>query len=817
MSLLFWNVRGLGNRRTVRELEGFIRAQDPTALFLAETWVGEDRLIGLCLELGFDQFWVTPQANRLGCLALFWKNSLKISVSSASPNHIDAVVGDSSENKWRLTCMYGFADPAKKWDFNEILWSHEKCGLGPRKEPPMKAFREVLDELGLKDLGFVGKKFTWKGRRHDGFVLERLDRAVANNQWLSLNSGTKVQHLHSNSSDHQAIVVKPEGISPNPKRPFKFEQMWLRDSGGSDTVINAWGPPSVGATMPELAGKVRVCGVKLTEWSKNSFGSVRKMIEEKKNLLTKAEMAAALGGDIMRVKSLQKEINEILEKENQMWQQRSRALFLKCGDRNTAYSHSKASQRHRRNRILALRNSQNVWCEDVAQIKTIAVDYYQTLFTTSSPSGFSDILDKIQPSVTDTVNEMLLRDYNREEVVSILIDKDRNCWIDEAIDNNFLAHEAKIIKAIPLSLNETEDKLCWCSSVDGQYSVKAGYNLLVCEELNSNAGIANRSLPKSSWKGLWKLKTPSRIKTLLWRANADALPTRANLVKRKVLSDPTCQACGAAQESTLHALWSCPKLSEVWSVHFSKLRSEARNCSSFLEVFQMCLEKSHPSDLFAMIVYLIWFRRNKLRVGETVADLKLINSMAKDALLEFQQAFPAPPNPPPARSITKWLPPPKDWVKANFDGAIFQGRDEAGIGIIIRNDHGLVMTTLTQVIPLPTSVEIVEVLAARRALIFASELGFDQVILEGDSEIAIRAMNSEDYSAASFGHIISDIKSFSSHFRALVFQHTRRLGNKVAHRLARAACTFSSSLCTWMEEVPVCTYADYSAETINTT
>lgn len=45
----------------------------------------------------------------------------------------------------------------------------------------MKAFREVLDELGLKDLGFMGKKFTWKGQRHGGFVLEHLDRVVANN------------------------------------------------------------------------------------------------------------------------------------------------------------------------------------------------------------------------------------------------------------------------------------------------------------------------------------------------------------------------------------------------------------------------------------------------------------------------------------------------------------------------------------------------------------------------------------------------------------------------------------------------------------
>ena len=260
---------------------------------------------------------------------------------------------------------------------------------------------------------------------------------------------------------------------------------------------------------------------------------------------------------------------------------------------------------------------------------------------------------------------------------------------------------------------------------------------------------------------------------------------------------------------------STTKLNVVWNAHFSSLRREAWECASFSEVFHLCLEKPHPSELFAMTTYQICFRRNKLRLGEAVADLKLINSMAKEALQEFQQSNTAPQKPLPARSITKWSPPPKNWVKANFDRAIFQGRDEAGLGTIICNDFGLVTAALTQVIPLLTSVEIVEVLAARRALIFALELGY-HVILEGDSEIAIRAMNSEDYSATPFGHLISDIKSLSSHFRSLVFCHTRRLGNKVAHRLARSTCNFSSSFFTWIEEVPVCSYGDYPAKISNT-
>ena len=114
--------------------------------------------------------------------------------------------------------------------------------------------------------------------------------------------------------------MKPEGINPKPKRSFKFKQMWLRDKGCSSTVTNAWGPPIIGATMTKVVGKVQICGKKLTEWSKKSFGNVKRVLEAKMNLLSKVEMDAARGGDPLRVKSLQIEINNMLDKENLKWQ-----------------------------------------------------------------------------------------------------------------------------------------------------------------------------------------------------------------------------------------------------------------------------------------------------------------------------------------------------------------------------------------------------------------------------------------------------------------------------------------------------------------
>ena len=265
----------------------------------------------------------------------------------------------------------------------------------------MMAFRNVLDECGLMDLGFVGDKFTWKGKRVGGLVLERLDRALASNGWFSLNPGTKVRHLNSYSSNHKAIVIKLEGITPQLNRPFKFEQMWLKDSGCSITVSFAWGLDTGPASMPMVARKIKICGDKLAKWSKESFGCIKKQIESKGKLLSKAEVSVAKReSDYEVVKLLKVELNDLLHKESLMSEQRARALFLKCGDRNTGYFHSKASHRCRRNKISGLRNPTNAWCMTDKQIKDIAVDYFHSLFSSSLPSEQFEIFEAVKPSVT---------------------------------------------------------------------------------------------------------------------------------------------------------------------------------------------------------------------------------------------------------------------------------------------------------------------------------------------------------------------------------------------------------------------------------
>lgn len=55
----------------------------------------------------------------------------------------------------------------------------------------------------------------------------------------------------------------------------------------------------------------------------------------------------------------------------------------------------------------------------------------------------------------------------------------------------------------------------------------------------------------------------------------------------------------------------------------------------------------------------------------------------------------------------------------NFDAAVFENSGCVGIRVAIQDSNGAIIATLSQSIPLPLSVEMVEVVVARRATLFA--------------------------------------------------------------------------------------------------
>ena len=86
----------------------------------------------------------------------------------------------------------------------------------------------------------------------------------------------------------------------------------------------------------------------------------------------------------------------------------------------------------------------------------------------------------------------------------------------------------------------------------------------------------------------------------------------------------------------------------------------------------------------------------------------------------------------------------------------------------------MIIATLSQRIPLPNSVDMVEALAARRALIFAQEISISTVELEGDSLQVVKAIKNLKQDRSWLGHIIQDIKWLASCMWLCNFSHICR-------------------------------------------
>ena len=149
----------------------------------------------------------------------------------------------------------------------------------------------------------------------------------------------------------------------------------------------------------------------------------------------------------------------------------------------------------------------------------------------------------------------------------------------------------------------------------------------------------------------------------------------------------------------------------------------------------------------------------------------------------------------------QWQPLSGFSVKANFDEVVFGEDQEASIGVVIRNNEGQVLAALSEKVRMPVAMEILEMLAARKAAIFARDLSFSQLCFEGDAELMVKCLQSGMVSNALVGHLVKDFMSIRGHFRSSNIIHVRRQGNNVAHALARDA-RFSFPLKVWMEEVP---------------
>ena len=101
------------------------------------------------------------------------------------------------------------------------------------------------------------------------------------------------------------------------------------------------------------------------------------------------------------------DLHAVLLKEENIWRQRSRIQWIRSGDKNTKFFHSRALARKRKNKISRLQDDTGAWHEGRDEVMEVVLTYFHELFTTSEPSLLEEAIAGVEREVSEEMNQFL--------------------------------------------------------------------------------------------------------------------------------------------------------------------------------------------------------------------------------------------------------------------------------------------------------------------------------------------------------------------------------------------------------------------------
>ena len=180
--------------------------------------------------------------------------------------------------------------------------------------------------------------------------------------------------------------------------------------------LNQRGSPSfLEGANGNIVNQIKRCQSQLKWWNQRVFGNMNTRLKKLKERLQFLKDWKLLTKTVSEIQGLKKEINETLHREEVMWNQRSRALWLKCGDRNTKFFHVATSQRCKRNKIDGI-TKEGVHYKRQKDIKRVILGYFLNIYSSDHPRSFDACLSAGNPRVTQEMNNELVRAFREEEI-----------------------------------------------------------------------------------------------------------------------------------------------------------------------------------------------------------------------------------------------------------------------------------------------------------------------------------------------------------------------------------------------------------------
>ncbi|KAA3481359.1 reverse transcriptase [Gossypium australe] len=347
-------------------------------------------------------------------------------------------------------------------------------------------------------------------------------------------------------------------------------------------------------------------------------------------------------------------------------------------------------------------------------------------------------------------------------------------WNREVVEYTFGADEADKILRIPLAKYPHDDLLAWRGEPMEVFSVKSSYPNAYAIQLSYF----------DFYKKMWCIDLPTKLKVNMWKASWNYLPTRVNLLHKKLLIEASCPRCGLETETLNHLFRECPVSVEMWSYLSEVKLTQDTNAdfkqwltsSSALLSFDLC-------RLFCGALWAIWGDRNARvhektsKTGNEVAGFVRNYIQELDGVKTIVVKFP--------KAVSRWKYPPYQFVKINFDGAYDMKEQFSASGIVARDSEGEVLASKSKIHTNVVSAFAAEALACREAVQLGIDMKQRRMIIERDSLTIIKKCRNDSTDRSQIGSYIYDIRQMKKYFSKIRFDFIPRSVNTLAHMLAK--------------------------------